>query len=80
MSHTWCRGIWTPEMGTERMGFAVRAAAACVHSRQEAAYPTAAAVELGQHLLLGIVPILSVPISGVQRSLERKRVAKSCPD
>eukprot|EP00959_Pyramimonas_sp_CCMP1952_P259687 5429730-Pyramimonas_sp.AAC.1 len=54
------------------MGLAVRATAACVPSGQKAACPTAAAVASGQHhLLLGIVPILSVPISGVQ--IERRR-------
>eukprot|EP00959_Pyramimonas_sp_CCMP1952_P123524 2582245-Pyramimonas_sp.AAC.1 len=57
-----------------RTGLAVRAAAACVHSRQEAACPTAAAVGFGQHLVLGIVPIRSVPISGVQKDGgQRKR-------
>eukprot|EP00959_Pyramimonas_sp_CCMP1952_P048742 1018176-Pyramimonas_sp.AAC.1 len=40
------------------------AAAACVYFRQEAACPAAAAVGLGQTLLLGIVPTLSVPIPG----------------
>eukprot|EP00959_Pyramimonas_sp_CCMP1952_P126579 2647220-Pyramimonas_sp.AAC.1 len=55
-----------------RTGLAVHAAAACVHWRQDAARPTAAAVGLGQHLLLGIAPILSVPISGVQWREERQ--------
>eukprot|EP00959_Pyramimonas_sp_CCMP1952_P043343 906839-Pyramimonas_sp.AAC.1 len=37
-----------------------------VHLRQEAACQTAVVVGSGQHLLLGIVPILSVLMSGVQ--------------
>eukprot|EP00959_Pyramimonas_sp_CCMP1952_P000689 13473-Pyramimonas_sp.AAC.1 len=47
---------------------AVRAAAACVHLRQRAACPTAAALSLGQHLLLGIVPFFPVPSSDAQRA------------
>eukprot|EP00959_Pyramimonas_sp_CCMP1952_P311259 6514072-Pyramimonas_sp.AAC.1 len=48
------------------MGLAVGVAAACVRVGQKAACPTAAAVGLGQHSLLGLVAILAVPLSGVQ--------------
>eukprot|EP00959_Pyramimonas_sp_CCMP1952_P032444 681094-Pyramimonas_sp.AAC.1 len=41
--------LGTNDIGTKRMGLAVRAAAACVHLRQKAACPTAAAADLGQH-------------------------------
>ena len=46
-------------------GLAVGVAADVVHLRQSVACLAAAAVSFGQHLLLGIVPIVSVPISGV---------------
>eukprot|EP00959_Pyramimonas_sp_CCMP1952_P018051 382452-Pyramimonas_sp.AAC.1 len=47
-------------------GLIGRAAADAVLRRQKTACTTAAAVGLGQHLSLGIAPIISLPTSGVQ--------------